>query len=433
MKNNYLYRIVATIGIWGNSKQEAIYPIYFIDADGQKLNGASRYTLRFASGQLPPVNAFWSLTMYELPASLLVANPLNRYLVNSPMLPQFKRDADGGLTLLIQNESPGKDKETNWLPAPKAPSPCICVSTGRRKKRRTGNGKLRRLRGRNRNTSRDNPSLGRAVATLQTFRASHRRSGLPAARNLFIVWGAAGAPMVRALLFDLFETLITESGEPPAGVSSLAPAFGCERNAFRAQWKARRPAVTVGRLSFRQALEEIALSLGQHADEATLHRICDGRVRAKARPFAQIDRDVVTMIDHLRSQGLRLAVISNCFAEDVVSWPQCAIASRFDCTLFSFEVGLAKPDPAIYLEATQRLGVSASDTWFIGDGQDKELSGATQAGLRAFRALWFLKRWPHYREAPSSVPDLSNIEEILTLVEHSHESVDSASTPAAHQ
>jgi hypothetical protein len=121
MKNNYLYRMVATIGIWGNSKQEALYPIYFVDADKQKLNGASRYTLRFAPGQLPPVHAFWSLTMYELPQSLLVANPINRYLVNSPMLPQFKKDADGGLTLIIQNESPGADKEANWLPAPKGP------------------------------------------------------------------------------------------------------------------------------------------------------------------------------------------------------------------------------------------------------------------------------------------------------------------------
>jgi Protein of unknown function (DUF1214) len=64
---------------------------------------------------------FWSLTMYELPASLLVANPINRYLVNSPMLPQFKKDADGGITIYVQNESPGKDKEPNWLPAPKGP------------------------------------------------------------------------------------------------------------------------------------------------------------------------------------------------------------------------------------------------------------------------------------------------------------------------
>jgi hypothetical protein len=122
LKNNYLYRMgAAVLGIYGNSKQEAMYPIYSVDADGKKLNGANRYSVRFASGQLPPVNAFWSLTMYELPSSLLSANPLNRYLLNSPMLPQFKRDGDGGLTLLIQNESPGMDKEANWLPAPQGP------------------------------------------------------------------------------------------------------------------------------------------------------------------------------------------------------------------------------------------------------------------------------------------------------------------------
>jgi hypothetical protein len=121
MKDNYLYRWLGTIGIYGNSKQEAMYPVYRIDDKGQKLSGVNRYAIRFAPGQLPPVNAFWSLTMYDLPQSLLVANPLSRYLINSPMLPELKKDADGGLTLLIQNESPGKDKEPNWLPAPKGP------------------------------------------------------------------------------------------------------------------------------------------------------------------------------------------------------------------------------------------------------------------------------------------------------------------------
>ncbi|RYD66933.1 MAG: DUF1254 domain-containing protein [Verrucomicrobiaceae bacterium] len=122
LKGNYLYRMAAAVlGIYGNSKTEAMYPMYGIDADGQRMDGTHRYQLRFAPGQLPPVNAFWSLTMYEMPASLLVANPINRYLINSPMLPQLQRDADGGLTLLIQNESPGKEKEANWLPAPKGP------------------------------------------------------------------------------------------------------------------------------------------------------------------------------------------------------------------------------------------------------------------------------------------------------------------------
>lgn len=120
LKNNYLYRMGgAVLGIYGNAKEEAMYPAYYTDQAGQMLDGANRYTLRFAPGQMPPVNSFWSMTMYEQPASLLVANPLNRYLLNSTMLAQFKKDADGGLTLLMQNDSPGKDLEANWLPAPK--------------------------------------------------------------------------------------------------------------------------------------------------------------------------------------------------------------------------------------------------------------------------------------------------------------------------
>jgi hypothetical protein len=122
LKNDYMARMAsAVLGIYGNSKEEAIYPAYFVDSDKKKLEGVNRYTLRFAPGQLPPVNAFWSLTVYELPASLLYANSLNRYLINSPMLPSLRRDQDGGITLYIQNESPGADKESNWLPAPKGP------------------------------------------------------------------------------------------------------------------------------------------------------------------------------------------------------------------------------------------------------------------------------------------------------------------------
>ena len=122
LDGRYLYRMAgAVIGIYGNSKDESIYPTYFVGADRKPLVGSRGYTLHFAPGQLPPVSAFWSLTMYKLPSILLYANALNRYLINSPMLPSLKKDADGGITLYLQNVSPGKDKESNWLPAPPGP------------------------------------------------------------------------------------------------------------------------------------------------------------------------------------------------------------------------------------------------------------------------------------------------------------------------
>ncbi|MNL37651.1 hypothetical protein D3C87_1598090 [compost metagenome] len=122
LKNDYLARATGTqIGIGANSREEALYPVLEKDSRGQELDGRYAYTLRFAPRSLPPVNAFWSMTMYRLPEQLLASNPIDRYLINSPMLPSLKKDRDGGLTIYIQSQSPGKGKESNWLPAPPGP------------------------------------------------------------------------------------------------------------------------------------------------------------------------------------------------------------------------------------------------------------------------------------------------------------------------
>lgn len=122
LKGNYLYRMAgAVFGIFGNTAAEALYPGIVTDSTGAPLTGANNYVVKLPSGQLPPVNAFWSLTMYEMPQSLLVDNPIQRYLINSPMLTSLVPDPDGGYTVYVQNSSPGPGKEANWLPAPKGP------------------------------------------------------------------------------------------------------------------------------------------------------------------------------------------------------------------------------------------------------------------------------------------------------------------------
>ena len=106
-------------GIYGNDAVEAMYPMTRTDATGETLDGSKHnYTLNFPADLLPPVNAFWSVTMYDGKTQLLIENPINRYLINSPMLPKMKKNEDGSLTLYIQKDSPGKAKEANWLPAP---------------------------------------------------------------------------------------------------------------------------------------------------------------------------------------------------------------------------------------------------------------------------------------------------------------------------
>lgn len=123
LNGNYLYRMAGAVnGIYGNSRDEAICPAYLTDSDGQPLDASAyRYELHFEPNQLPPVNAFWSITMYDAKKRLLVDNALDRYLINSAMLRGLDRDKDGGMTIYLQYASPGPSKQSNWLPAPNGP------------------------------------------------------------------------------------------------------------------------------------------------------------------------------------------------------------------------------------------------------------------------------------------------------------------------
>ncbi|HTV93370.1 MAG TPA: DUF1214 domain-containing protein, partial [Verrucomicrobiae bacterium] len=114
---NYITRAVAAaMGIYGNTSDEAVYLGGEEDGSGKKLDGSQRYTLTFAPGQTPPVTAFWSVTMYDMPNRLLVANPIDRYSLGDRS--NLTYAPDGSLTIYIQAQSPGADKESNWLPSP---------------------------------------------------------------------------------------------------------------------------------------------------------------------------------------------------------------------------------------------------------------------------------------------------------------------------
>eukprot|EP00438_Fugacium_kawagutii_P019850 Skav227945 [mRNA] locus=scaffold146:553993:555339:+ [translate_table: standard] len=122
LKNEYIKRFGgAKLGIYGNSREEAFYPLYK-QLDGQVLDGAkAAYQMVMTKKDQEIATAFWSLTMYDGVSQLLVSNPLQRYLLNSAMLPSMKASEDGSVTLHISSTSPGKDLESNWLPAPAGP------------------------------------------------------------------------------------------------------------------------------------------------------------------------------------------------------------------------------------------------------------------------------------------------------------------------
>ena len=113
---DYLMRaLITAIGLGANRPQDAVYPTSQKDFEGKKYNGTNKYLMRFPKGQLPPAEGFWSLTMYD-DGYFFVKNPLDRYSISARQ--PLKVNPDGSTDLYIQNESPGKDKEANWLPSP---------------------------------------------------------------------------------------------------------------------------------------------------------------------------------------------------------------------------------------------------------------------------------------------------------------------------
>ncbi|MGD9141609.1 MAG: DUF1254 domain-containing protein [bacterium] len=119
----YLQRSMAALsGLYGNSGEEAVYPIYTVDSEGAPLDASKHgYVMRLEEGALPPAEAFWSLTMYDAATQLFIHNPLDRYLLNSAMLDEFVKEKDGTIVFYIQEDSPGRAMEANWLPAPDGP------------------------------------------------------------------------------------------------------------------------------------------------------------------------------------------------------------------------------------------------------------------------------------------------------------------------
>jgi hypothetical protein len=121
MRSKYLARAVAAmVGLYGNDTIEAYYPMGTADAAGEPLDGSVHdYKIHFQKDQLPPVDAFWSITMYSLPSQLMVANPIDRYSIGDRS--KLRYGKDGSLTIYVQHDAPGEIHRSNWLPAPAGP------------------------------------------------------------------------------------------------------------------------------------------------------------------------------------------------------------------------------------------------------------------------------------------------------------------------
>ncbi|MBC8107204.1 MAG: HAD-IA family hydrolase [Anaerolineae bacterium] len=218
--------------------------------------------------------------------------------------------------------------------------------------------------------------------------------------------------MIKAVIFDLYETLVTQSGTVVPRAGALGESLGLDATAYRREWKQLRPLVLCGQWTFEQALIEVGTRLGVTIPDERVRRACDARIRANTAVFQEIDPEIVALTRDLHNRGVRLATISNCMPEDVMAWPSSAFAPQFGYAAFSFAVECLKPNPQIYFTTIEQLGVNPAETLYIGDGGDDELAGAERAGLRAAQAGWFVQR-----EALAGIPCLANPQDVMKIMD----------------
>lgn len=195
---------------------------------------------------------------------------------------------------------------------------------------------------------------------------------------------------MKAVLFDLFETLITEWVTDKVTTRQIAQRLGVDYGEFRERWEALHEDRYLGKTKeLGRTLADIVSAMGVAPDETEIRRIVAEREAAKAICFAAEHTEVDAMIHGIKRKGLRLGLVSNCSRDEIVSIRDWRLYEEFGSVQLSCEAGLSKPNPEIYLRCARELGVDPADCLFVGDGGSDELRGARAAGMQSMRAVWF--------------------------------------------
>lgn len=207
--------------------------------------------------------------------------------------------------------------------------------------------------------------------------------------------------MIKAVVFDLFETLITEWVSCKYLSSHCARDLGMDAHQFKALWEHYSTHLTTGKMPYHQVMLSICRDAGVPPDEPLLAACEAKRIAGKNECFDQIEPEVIQMLSALKQKGCWLALCSNCSAEEVSRFFTSPLFPYFDSVVLSYQCGLKKPDREIYSCSAESLSLLPEECLFVGDGGSHELYGAQAAGMQPLRALWFPEKYhPSVQEMP---------------------------------
>ena len=197
---------------------------------------------------------------------------------------------------------------------------------------------------------------------------------------------------VKIVIFDLFETLVSEFDAGHPSIAKVAQTLGLPVEDFQREYQNLRPARCTGQLDYAVSLRYIVQQLGGKSPESTIRTLAERRQSAFATHLRSVEPEILNMLNEITTSGIRLGLISNTDGTEVLDWQNSPLPRFFEVTIFSHAVGIVKPDPHIYQHACKNLDVSPSDCIFVGDGNSDELRGAAQVGMLPFCAAWFLRQ-----------------------------------------
>lgn len=202
----------------------------------------------------------------------------------------------------------------------------------------------------------------------------------------------------KVVIFDLFETLITEWGHKKYTKCEMCVDLGIERTKFNVFWDEKERDRYTGNISFKDSIIYVCNNCQKQIDNTTISNIIDKRIKTKCVCFEYVHPQVFQLLKTLKEMGLQTAIISNCSSEEVKLLKESEIYKYFDEVVLSYEVHMKKPDPCIYEETSKRLGVDLDECIFVGDGGSNELIGAKNVGMKAIQAKWYTNQYPQKRD-----------------------------------
>lgn len=219
--------------------------------------------------------------------------------------------------------------------------------------------------------------------------------------------------MIKAVIFDMYETLITHYNCPLYFSSEMAHDAGIPVDIFRNLWRSTEDDRSTGKLTLEQTIEMILRQNHRYSDEL-LNTIISKRIAIKKECFRHLHPEIIPMLNNLKEEGILIGLISNCFSEEAKVIRESILFPYFDSAFLSYEQGIQKPNPEIFKRCMEDLSVTPEECLYIGDGGSFELETARSLDMNAVQAIWYLKDQTPHTSKP--MPEFRQLEKPLDVI-----------------